>query len=143
MTDVIPTQNSLAVAHEHFLRERTARFSRFSMTAREKSYARARSKLPTLTAFRVIPIRTKYPRALSSCIMHTHRQWKQPPLTVSCILRTLPKGGCCCCCRRYYRFILFLSFAFPASPAALQPQPYPTSSLPTEYFALFYCAATQ
>lgn len=38
-----------------------------------------RSKLPALTAFRVIPIRTKYPRALSSCIMHTHRRWKQPP----------------------------------------------------------------
>lgn len=37
-----------------------------------------RSKLPALTAFRVIPIRTKYPRALSSCIMHTHRRWKQP-----------------------------------------------------------------
>lgn len=32
-----------------------------------------------LTGFRVIPIQTKYPRALSSCIMHTHRQQKQPP----------------------------------------------------------------
>lgn len=53
-----------------------------------------RSKLPALTAFRVIPIRTKYPRALSSCIMHTPAVEATPPLTVSSILRTLPKGGC-------------------------------------------------
>lgn len=53
-----------------------------------------RSKLPALTAFRVIPIRTKYPRALSSCIMHTPAVEATPPLTMSSILRTLPKGGC-------------------------------------------------
>lgn len=48
------------------------------MAPRGKSYSRA-SEPGGLAAFRVIPIQTKYPRALSSCIMHTHRQQKQPP----------------------------------------------------------------
>lgn len=95
-----------------------SRRSRFSVAPQWKELC-PRFEACGLTAFRVIPIQTKYPRALSSCIMHTYRQQKQPPpFTARWILRGRQRWGSA-------------AFLFP---------PYFS---PAEYFVLFYCVATQ
>lgn len=93
--------------------------SRFTVAPRGKSYSRA-SKPVGLTAFRVIPIQTKYPRALSSCIMHTHRQQKQPP-----------------------PFTAGLDSPRPEENGVLPRSLFLSLFLRPKYFMLFYCVATQ
>lgn len=56
--------------------------------------------------------------------MHTHRRWKQPPLTVSWILRALPKGGLLLLLLLLPLPLLLLFLALSRGPTA---QPFPFS----------------